>query len=126
MSRLKLLDTAEIRRFDLPPSLTPQQQAHYFTLPSDELCPFRQNYQKIKPLIRYIGELESYIRQNTHLIVDYSERYRYGEAISTGFVESTVNYVVAKRFTKKPRDGGSKCNGVKRGPICCWWCGPKS
>ena len=69
-------------------------------------------YEKIKPLIRYISELESYIRQNTHLIVDYSERYRYGEVISTGFVESTVNYVVAKRFTKKPRHGGSKCNGV--------------
>lgn len=58
-------------------------------------------YEKIKPLIRYIGDLESYIRQNAPLIVDYSERYRYGEAISTGFVESTVNYAVAKRFTKK-------------------------
>ena len=58
--------------------------------------------------IRYIGELESYIRQNTHLIVDYSERYRYGEAISTGFVESTVNYVVAKRLTKKQQMQWSK------------------
>ena len=83
-------------------------------------------YEKIKPLIRYISELESYLRQNTLLIVDYSDRYRYGEAISTGFVESTVNYVVAKRFTKKPRHGGSKCNGVNRGPIKCWWCAPKS
>ncbi len=65
-------------------------------------------YDKIKPLIRYISELESYIRQNAHLIVDYSERYRYGEAISTGFVESTVNYVVAKRFTKKQQMQWSK------------------
>lgn len=65
-------------------------------------------YEKIKPLIRYIGELESYIRQNAHLIVDYSERYRYGEAISTGFVESTVNYVVAKRFAKKQQMQWSK------------------
>ena len=65
-------------------------------------------YEKIKPLIRYISELESYIRQNAHLIVDYSERYRYGEAISTGFVESTVNYVVAKRFTKKQQMQWSK------------------
>jgi hypothetical protein len=76
-------------------------------------------YERIKPLIRYLSELESYIRQNAHLIVDYSERYRYGEAISTGFVESTVNYVVAKRFTKKPRHGGNKCNGVKQAPISC-------
>ncbi|MBC3789369.1 ISKra4 family transposase [Spirosoma utsteinense] len=65
-------------------------------------------YEKIKPLIRYISELESYIRQNAHLIVDYSERYRYGEAISTGFVESTVNYVLAKRFAKKQQMQWSK------------------
>ena len=65
-------------------------------------------YEKINPLIRYISELESYIRQNTHLIVDYSERDRYGEAISTGFVESTVNYVVAKRFSKKQQMQWSK------------------
>lgn len=39
MSRLKLLDTAEARRFDLPPLLTRQQQAHYFTLPPDGLPP---------------------------------------------------------------------------------------
>lgn len=65
-------------------------------------------YDKIKPLIRYISELESYIRQNAHLIVDYSERYCYGEAISTGFVESTVNYVVAKRFSKKQQMQWSK------------------
>ena len=40
--------------------------------------------------------------------MDYSERYRYGEAISTGFVESTVNYVVAKQFAKKQQMQWSK------------------
>lgn len=73
-------------------------------------------YEKIKPLIRYMGELESYIQQNTHLIVDYSERYRYGEAISTSFVESTVNYVVAKRFTKKRQMQWSKA-GAHQMPV---------
>jgi hypothetical protein len=29
------------------------------------------------------------------------ERYRAGERISTGFVESTVNQVISKRFCKK-------------------------
>jgi hypothetical protein len=29
------------------------------------------------------------------------ERYRNGERISTGFVESTVNQVISKRFCKK-------------------------
>jgi hypothetical protein len=31
-------------------------------------------------------------------IPNYGERYRQGERISTGFVESTVNQVVSKRF----------------------------
>ena len=34
-------------------------------------------------------------------IPNYGERYRNGERISTGFVESTVNYVVSKRMVKK-------------------------
>ena len=32
---------------------------------------------------------------------NYGERYRHGERISTGFVESTVNQVISKRFCKK-------------------------
>lgn len=70
-------------------------------------------YDKIKPLIRYLNDLESYIRQNKHLIVDYSERYRYGEAISSGFVESSVNYLVAKRCNKKQQMQWNKA-GVHR------------
>jgi hypothetical protein len=31
----------------------------------------------------------------------YGDRYRHDEAISTAFVEATVNYVVSKRFVKK-------------------------
>ena len=37
-----------------------------------------------------------------------SERYRNGEAIATGFVESTVNEVVSKRFCKKQQMAWSK------------------
>lgn len=32
---------------------------------------------------------------------NYGERYRAGERISTGYVESTVNQVVSKRFCKR-------------------------
>src|SRR5262249_18366513 len=46
-------------------------------------------------------ELRTYIVNNAHLIPNYGERYRNGEAIATGFVESTVNQVVSKRFCKK-------------------------
>ena len=31
---------------------------------------------------------------------NYGERYRNGEAIATGFVESAVNQIIAKRFVK--------------------------
>jgi len=34
-------------------------------------------------------------------IPNYGERYRQGERISTGFVESTVNQVISKRMVKK-------------------------
>ena len=40
-------------------------------------------------------------RTYLHLIPNYGERYRHGEAITTSFVESTVNKVVSKRFCKK-------------------------
>jgi hypothetical protein len=33
--------------------------------------------------------------------VDYGERFRAGERISTGFVESAVNQIVDKRFDKR-------------------------
>jgi len=45
--------------------------------------------------------MDTYIRNNRHLIPNYGEKWRYGEAISTGFVESTINEVVAKRMVKK-------------------------
>ena len=34
---------------------------------------------------------------------NYGERYRAGELISTGFVESTVKQVIRNRFRKKPQ-----------------------
>ena len=45
---------------------------------------------------------------NQHLIPNYGERYRNGEPIATGFVESTVNEVVSKRFCKKQQMQWSK------------------
>jgi hypothetical protein len=41
------------------------------------------------------------IRAHGLFIPNYGDRYRHGEAISTGFVESTVNQVISKRFVKK-------------------------
>jgi hypothetical protein len=52
-------------------------------------------------MLKYMRELDTYIANNAHYIVNYGERYRNGERISTGFVESTVNQVVSKRMVKK-------------------------
>ena len=48
-----------------------------------------------------IAEFETYIRNNREFIPNFGERYRQGETISTGFVESTINQVVSRRFVKK-------------------------
>ncbi|MBA3756362.1 MAG: hypothetical protein H0X02_09120 [Nitrosomonas sp.] len=45
--------------------------------------------------------MDIYIRNNQRLILNYGEKWHYGEAISTSFVESTINEVVAKRMVKK-------------------------
>ena len=58
-------------------------------------------YVNCKKFIKHIDEMDTYIRNNSHLIPNYGERYRYGETITTAFVESTVNEVVAKRMVKK-------------------------
>jgi len=54
-----------------------------------------------RKLLRAVEEFHTYIANNQAFIPNYGERYRQGDRISTGFVESAVNYVVAKRFTKR-------------------------
>jgi hypothetical protein len=55
----------------------------------------------LKKSARALEEFATYIENNASGIVNYGERYRCGERISTGFVESTINQLVAKRFVKK-------------------------
>jgi len=54
-----------------------------------------------RKLARTVAEFHSYITANEDFIPNYGDRYRYGEIISTAFVESTVNQVISKRFVKK-------------------------
>jgi hypothetical protein len=63
--------------------------------------PFSESYARFPKLVKALSELRTYIVHNRHLIPNYGERYRNGEPIATGFVESTVNEVVSKRFCKK-------------------------
>jgi hypothetical protein len=48
-----------------------------------------------------LSEFATCIGNNRAFIPNFRERWRQGEAISTGFVESTINYVVRRRFVKK-------------------------
>ncbi|WP_434032754.1 ISKra4 family transposase [Cupriavidus sp. a3] len=53
---------------------------------------------------KLLGKLEEfivYLDNNRHFIVNYGDRYRHGEPIASGFVESAVNQVVSKRFVKR-------------------------
>ncbi len=52
-------------------------------------------------LLKALYEFEHYIDANKTFIPNYGDRYRNGERIATGFVESTVNQVISKRFVKK-------------------------
>ncbi|MGY2897046.1 hypothetical protein ACVWZX_005092 [Deinococcus sp. UYEF24] len=54
---------------------------------------------------KYVAEMIGHIGNNKAYMVNYGERYRAGERISTGFVESTVNQVISKRFVKKQSMG---------------------
>ena len=55
----------------------------------------------LRKLAITLGEFATYITNNVGHIVNYGERFRAGERISTGFVESAVNQIVDKRFDKR-------------------------
>jgi hypothetical protein len=57
-----------------------------------------ENSQKLR---KALDEFDTYIVVNQPLIPNYDERWRNDEATATGFVESAVNQVVSKRFSKK-------------------------
>ena len=59
-------------------------------------------------LVKALSALRTYIVHNRHVIPNDGERYRNGEPIATGFVESTVNEVVSKRFCKTQQMQWSK------------------
>ena len=49
---------------------------------------FEETYPTFKPLLKAVEAFRTYITNNGQLIPNYGERYRHGEAIATGFVES--------------------------------------
>ncbi len=65
-----------------------------------DLDPEAKNNNESK-LMGALEEFDQYIKNNSELIPNYSDRYHYGEVITTAFVESTVNELVSKRMVKK-------------------------
>jgi hypothetical protein len=59
------------------------------------------DYPNMRKFITAIGEFRAYIAANKSSLINYGERYRAGERISSAFVEATVNAVISKRFAKK-------------------------
>jgi hypothetical protein len=55
----------------------------------------------VERLQRHICELLGYLERNQDMLVHYAARHRRGEPISTAFIESAVNEIVAKRMNKK-------------------------
>ena len=51
--------------------------------------------------MKKVEKFHTYIANNQPFTPNYGERYRNGERIATGFVESTVNQVISKRMVKK-------------------------
>jgi hypothetical protein len=52
-------------------------------------------------LEHHIGELRVYLERNQGALVHYAARRRNGEPISTAFVKSAFNEIIAKRMNKK-------------------------
>ena len=66
-----------------------------------ESASFESGSETTRKLLKAVQEFHTYIKRNRAFIPNYGERYRNGERISTGFVESAVNQVVSKRMVKK-------------------------
>lgn len=93
-------------------------------------------FENGRKLHKAIKEFGHYIAVNRAFIPNYGDRYRHGEAISTAFVESTVNQVVSKRMVKQQQmrwtqQGAHRLlqirtqtlNGDLRGTFCRWYPG---
>lgn len=88
----------------------------------------------IHNLQKVIYEFRTYITTNQSFLVNYGDRYRNGETISSAFVESTVNEIISKRFAKKQQMRWTKkgaqqllqvrsqiLNNMLRETFCRWY-----
>jgi hypothetical protein len=67
----------------------------------DDVDGLEVDYQNLRKFAKSVHEFAVYIRSNTGSLINYGERFRAGERISSCLAESTVNAVISKRFAKR-------------------------
>ena len=80
----------------------------------DDVKALELDYPHLGKFARSAQEFAFYIRSNASSLINYGERFRSGERISSAMAESTVNAVVSKRSPS-----ASRCSGPGAAPICC-------
>jgi hypothetical protein len=66
---------------------------------------FESKDDNAKKLLRGVEDLRTDVERNEACVPNYGERYRDGEKIASGFVESAINQVVSKRMVTKQQRG---------------------
>ena len=69
---------------------------------------FESKGENARKLLKGVEDLHTYVERNREFVPNYGERYRNGEKIASGFVESAINQVVSKRMVKKQQMGWSQ------------------
>jgi hypothetical protein len=67
----------------------------------DDVDGLEVDYPNLCKFAKSVHEFAVYIRSNTGSLINYGERFRAGERISSCLAESTVNAVISKRFAKR-------------------------
>jgi hypothetical protein len=67
----------------------------------DDVDGLEVDYPNLSKFARAAQEFSVYIASNTASLINYGERFRAGERISSCLAESTVNAVISKRFAKR-------------------------
>ena len=67
----------------------------------DDVDGLAMDYANLSEFARAAHEFAVYIASNAGSLINYGERFRSGERISSCLAESTVNAVISKRFAKR-------------------------
>ena len=76
----------------------PARRSAFF---QDDVDGLELDYPNLGKFVRATNEFAVYIATNAGSLINYGERYRAGERISSCLAESTVNAVISKRFAKR-------------------------